>query len=314
MHWLYIRSDGTKKYYIGETKRLYTRQFEHENGYCKNTSSFNCDKIVAIYKLDNIAKFFYYNRKIIDTGFKHKYMLTNWNDREVESEEEYSKKIETFITEWMMMAKNNEGEYIHNFTDIRGGKYNRFNCTYKFPDNHYVKKLPLCDCDLPCDVKIDKNNYLFFRCPKKNFYRSFKEQFDIEDEYCSFFQKYNISESISLDWLKNVPSHKFLTICTSVPPYCIAYDVINEEKIRKEEGDYYEDWRQEGGRYTNCIHYKYKYMVECNKGIKRAICYECCQKYRDVLAKIFIDISPVPESSQYILPRLLKPSYHVDIL
>lgn len=292
MYWIYIRSDdsicNSQKYYVGVTKRLYTRQWDHDRGECKNTLEFDCHRIIALYKLDNMATFFDYNIDYNNIGCISKNMLNNWNNRTVDPDI-YAQKTANFITEWMMLGKD-DGEYVHDFKNIRGGKYVRFDCEYKFPVNDYIKNLPLCHCDLPCDVrKRDGNNYLFFRCPKKNFYSNFRDEFGIKDEPCSFYQKY--IPRTTLDWLKNVPSHKSLSPDKKFTAYCIAHDVINEEKIRKEEGEYYEDWREEGGRYTDCRYYKEGDMVECNKGIARAICYECCKKYKYELGKIFTDIT-----------------------
>ena len=214
MYWIYILKNFKKTYYVGETKRLFSRFWEHDKGECLNTDCFGCDQIVAIYKLNNMATFFDYNNKIIDmnndenlkqyysSGFNNpKYVLNNWEEMQVDGNI-YSHETENFIAECMMIGKGNDGEYIHDFKDIRGGKYTRFDCKYKFPDNYYIpyiKELPLCHCGLPCDVrKKDENDYLFFRCPKKNFWSKCKEYFDITDEPCSFFKKYTLDKNLKL--------------------------------------------------------------------------------------------------------------------
>ena len=67
---------------------------------------------------------------------------------------------------------------IHNY-GFRGG----LSIEYKYPDNNYIKDLPLCKCSLPCDIsKNEVENYLFFRCAKKNMWNKFKKDFDIDDE------------------------------------------------------------------------------------------------------------------------------------
>jgi hypothetical protein len=95
-----------------------------------------------------------------------------------------------------LYAENNIAEcmMIHNkdnWKNIRGGKYVRFDCEYKFPINEYIKQLPLCKCGLPCDIKKeqDKNN-IFFRCAKKNMWSDLKQKFDIESEPCNFYKEY----------------------------------------------------------------------------------------------------------------------------
>ena len=67
-----------------------------------------------------------------------------------------------------------------NWRKIRGGKYTRFNVEYSHPNNKYIENLPICKCGLPCDIrKNEENNYLYFRCAKKNMWPEMKEEFDI---------------------------------------------------------------------------------------------------------------------------------------
>ena len=103
MHWIYILKcydcddcDGIGEsiYYVGQTKRLYSRFWEHASG-CggTNTSVFTPQELVAIYKVSEISKFINYNEKIINinndknlewtyhTGFNNPhYVLNNWDD------------------------------------------------------------------------------------------------------------------------------------------------------------------------------------------------------------------------------------------
>ena len=287
MHWIYILKGGYGiKHYVGETKRLYTRFWEHDRGECANT----CDekmKIVAIYKKDNMGKFFDYNEKIINknSGFNNPNYLNNWN--EIDSGYDHL-WVENNIAECMMMSDR------HYWKDIHGGKYTRDDCKYKFPENEYIKELPLCHCGLPCDVrKKEENDYLFFRCPKKNFYSDIQEQFEIDDEPCKFFKKYTKDEkSKSIEessWLENVPSHKDLS--DGFPAYCIAYDAINEKKHREENGKDYEDWREYGGVYGSapkgfCDKYKDRDMKYYNE-VRKCLCKECFEKHGLELSKIF---------------------------
>ena len=61
-----------------------------------------------------------------------------------------------------------------------------------FPNNQLAKELPNCNCGFPCDVKQnEENNYLYFRCAKKNMWEEFKEQFDIDEEPCNFYMEYS---------------------------------------------------------------------------------------------------------------------------
>ena len=234
--------------------------------------------------------FFKYNEKIINnkklqntfgSGFNNlRYLLNNWNKIGGWNHRE----IENNIAECMMLS-----DY-HDWKDIRGGKYIRFNCNYKFPVNEYVKELPLCNCRLPCDV-IKKGNCIFFRCPKKNFWPDIREEFEIKDEPCKFFKEYTTCNSkISKDesWLENVPSHKVLSGGDNKKhsAYCIAYDAMNEKKYREEYGEDYEDWRKYGGVYSECRYYKDRDMINY-KGVRRCLCNECFEKHKLELSKIF---------------------------
>lgn len=51
-----------------------------------------------------------------------------------------------------------------------------------------LKSYPLCHCGLPCDVKMDK--MIYFRCPKKNFWKTLIDLFQVENsDPCDFFLK-----------------------------------------------------------------------------------------------------------------------------
>jgi len=188
MHWIYILKCQDNCYYVGETKRLYRRVWEHQNGKGGiNTSTYTPENIVAIYKVDTLCKFFDYNHivtnKICNIYFNriHK-ILEKFNT----DEGEYDKLVaENNITECLMLKTTN--------FKIRGGKYTRFDIEYSLPVNECIKKLPLCKCGLPCDIKKN-DNYLFFRCAKKNMWSSMKEEFNIDCDPCNYFMKYDDNE------------------------------------------------------------------------------------------------------------------------
>ena len=164
-----------------------------------NTSVFIPQELVAIYKVSEISKFIDYNEKIMNinndknlectynTGFNNpKYILNNWCDICDEPDNHFL--YENNIAECLMVHNKN------NWNNVRGGKYVRFDCTYKFPNNDYIKELPLCNCGLPCDVKKHQNkNSLYFRCAKKNMWDDLKEKFedlDCGEDPCKFYKEY----------------------------------------------------------------------------------------------------------------------------
>lgn len=241
MFWIYIiYCDGC--YYVGQTKRLYRRFWEHLNGNGGvNTSCFLNEQIeiAGIYKVDTICKFLRYN-EIVSTNNTSSYkyfgshILRNWN-------------TEDYIDNDPLVAENNITECLLYHKDdkmnIKGGKYIwtdedvHFNMTFKMMNTH-IDKLPLCKCGIPCDIKKnDQHNYIFFRCPKKNMWDDMKERFDIFETPCDYFQEYKYDKQLKTDnetqfkersnilkelykkshWLKNVPG-----LDSSVQAVCVG--------------------------------------------------------------------------------------------
>ena len=67
MRWVYILKCQDDYYYVGETKRLYTRFWEHDEGKgCLNTSIYIPEEIVSIYKVSTLGKFFEYNNIVMN--------------------------------------------------------------------------------------------------------------------------------------------------------------------------------------------------------------------------------------------------------
>ena len=199
MHWIYILQCENDYYYVGETSRLYRRFWEHQGGIGGiNTSAHSPEKIVAIYRMNNICNFIDYNEyvsKIIDGVWHENYKnfkLRDFNNTETDSH--YEKLYaENNIAECLMIHKKDE------WNKIRGGKYVRFDIDYKYPNNDYIKELPLCNCGLPCDInKNDDDNYLYFRCAKKNMWDKFREDFNIYDEPCNYFMEYTKDKQLKI--------------------------------------------------------------------------------------------------------------------
>ena len=192
MKWVYVLKCIDDYYYVGETSRLYRRFWEHLGGNGGlNTSIHKPERIVAIYKVSTICKFFEYNHiiknEICNIYFNRQQMLINDFD---ENEEYESLSAENSIVECFMIHSD-------NWEKIRGGKYVRFDIKYTFPKNEESKSLPICKCGLPCDIKKDeKDDSLYFRCAKKNMWGKMKETFDILEEPCNFYMKYNENDYI----------------------------------------------------------------------------------------------------------------------
>ncbi len=269
MRWVYILKCQDDYYYVGETKRLYTRFWEHDEGRGGlNTSIYIPEGIVAIYKVSILCKFLEYNNRVMDNICniyfnRNKKLLEEFNNLDEEDDEldKYDNLFaENNITECLML--NNKD----NWQKIRGGKYNRFNIEYTLPINEYIKNLPLCNCGLPCDIKKnDEHNYLYFRCAKKNMWSAMKEMFDIQDEPCKYFMKYtkDIEYKIYYDKKKKTIS-----------------DLVNKSYWLKQ---------LVGGQYSYCVGGCGKEYDEDNtiRYSRRAInlCFDCFINKNDELSK-----------------------------
>ena len=197
MYWVYILECENNYFYVGETRRLYRRFWEHLNGEGGiNTSIYRPKSIVAIYPVNRLGKFLYYNQKVISNDYNLHYniyfnrggILEGFNYYDEWGNNSYfSKYVENTIVEKMMITDKD------NWEKIRGGEYVRFTMEYTFPKNEIVEDLPICNCGLPCDVKQnEKHGYLYFRCAKKNMWDDFCKEFftEISNNPCKFFMKY----------------------------------------------------------------------------------------------------------------------------
>lgn len=227
MKWIYVLKCDDNIYYVGQTRRLYRRFWEHFGGLGGlNTLTYTPQQIVAIYPVNRLGKFFYYSDIIRNNDYEAKSniyfdkhgIITNFNINENDNEEYDCLWVENNITEKMIIDNKDTGR------EIRGGKYVRFDIKYNYPDNKFITDLPNCNCGLPCDVKQNEDDYyLYFRCAKKNLWDDIIENFEVYEEPCNFFMKYTkdnnyrteyykkrekiISLSYSSKWLKNLHSN-----------------------------------------------------------------------------------------------------------
>jgi hypothetical protein len=92
---------------------------------------------------------------------------------------------------------------------IRGGNY----CNVTFSNSQkknikneekYSKELPLCKCNLPCDISYNQEKKsIYFYCAKKNFYNKLYDVVEIDDsDPCNFIQRYEKYDSIFDKYVK----------------------------------------------------------------------------------------------------------------
>ena len=222
VHWIYILKCESDIIYIGETKRLFKRFWEHTSGHGSiNTSKYKPKELVAIYRINTILDFMYYNYEVIKNNYNYNSLKTFGNDKGYTT----FLDAENNITERMMIRYNNIG---NDWTKIRGGKYTKNNTFYRnginyedfkidknnigkvstddikeCPKNKYIENLPCCDCGYPCDIKLGKNyfklegnkSFLYFRCAKKNMWEELKDTLKTNVISCNFYQEYLLDKS-----------------------------------------------------------------------------------------------------------------------
>lgn len=226
MYWVYILKCQNEVFYVGQTSRLFRRFWEHERGDGgMNTEIYKPIEVVAVYKINSLGNFFHYN-KYVHTCLDDTYFFKHFNALKFlnikNKNLNYDKlRIENNIAECMMV-------HLNDWEKIRGGKYIRFDTVYRRPINKYLESLPLCTCNLPCDIKYNREKqFLYFRCPKKNIWRDVPLSNAITP--CNFYKEYTLDKKYRVHlfarrqqykkkirklfkngrkWLDNIPSLK----------------------------------------------------------------------------------------------------------
>lgn len=243
MYWVYILKCEDDHYYIGQTKKLFSRFYQHRGGNGSiNTSLYPIIGIMSIYKVNIIHDFIQYDHgldQILKGDYDYStYPLKNFGKQ---PEEGFHLEAETAVVECLML------NYPKKWKKFRGGKYTRFDVEYKYPTSNYNKIIPLCKCGLPCDIRKNENkNYLFFRCAKKNIWPALENEFNAGNP-CKFYQEYTkdkkfrdakierwknrkkiLSELFKKSpWLRNVETDRNkCMLCNSTSKKLISYAYI----------------------------------------------------------------------------------------
>lgn len=227
MHWIYILECEDNTYYIGETKTLNKRIYQHKTGKGgKNTRKYGVKKLLAAYKLHTFCKFIWYHDHLNDvesnkTLYNNR-ILYNFDDDDASYN---NLSVENVITEMMM----------NKYENVIGGKYTRENVKYKDNRKEIADLLCYCFCGLPCNISINSSMRIIFTCCKLNL--------PLEKK-CDFFIEYNrdikwrISDyerlkgrnlklnSLLEDWLENVMPVKKNDNCDSCKEKCLYTGIV----------------------------------------------------------------------------------------
>lgn len=160
-HWVYLLKCEDKRYYVGETNRLYRRLREHCNDYkhsCIQCSNYPPKYLFGVYNVEKNEKYQIYSKLLNDEK--------NININEIDSNY-YNKKIDALVLEnditKMKMHQMNSKWY-----RVRGGNY----CSEyldKNPSTNFKYSRPFCKCvhSIPAEINI-YGNKIYFRCVKKS--------------------------------------------------------------------------------------------------------------------------------------------------
>jgi predicted GIY-YIG superfamily endonuclease len=202
MHWVYVlRCSRDGHIYVGETRRLYTRFYEHQfrNG-AMNTRLHPPDEIIGLYKVINSSCY----HQVKEMKQFTPLVVHEWtNDCD---DDENALEVEDIITESLMVT--------FGMNKVRGGQYTTNSRASTFDPSTFEKDRPTCKCGLPCDVKLkhDKSK-VFFVCPVpdwEEFYDGLDipERCDFWEEFVDYRQKRELYLSRMKDsiWITNMPT------------------------------------------------------------------------------------------------------------
>jgi predicted GIY-YIG superfamily endonuclease len=206
VHWVYIVECNDDFIYVGETEHLYKRITQHITGRGgKNTHAHIPRKLIGLYKVYDNQSFYQYNSAI-----KNNVDISNtindwgsWGDNLF---------IENNFTERLFYERKDNNTYGSGkeWYRVRGGKYTRseldeFYHGYKWAseetgrgfaarnpisDKKEIVDRPLCNCGMPCEVKLNKEKTcIYFVCALKNIWSDFNTNIEV-GEICSFWKPY----------------------------------------------------------------------------------------------------------------------------
>lgn len=196
MQWIYILRCEGNIIYVGETKNLYSRLYQHINGGCTTTKKHKVLELLGLYKVTVNYNFLMYIREI----YNYRVVL----EKKIENMREYlfnmdnyslcrdhSLCVENFVTEKMM----DDSEFSDSHT-VYGGMYTKDvmrNQKRIFDDVIYDR--PMCPCGIPVEIKKIVNGKkvkILCICSMKNVWDKMRD--DIKDikmaKPCNYYKEF----------------------------------------------------------------------------------------------------------------------------
>lgn len=179
-HWIYVLRCTDDFIYVGETKRLYRRLFEHlRHAGGQNTRTHSPLELIGLYRLDN-----------------------NKDDAILNAHTCAHHEFENFVTEMLMLYSPT------TWFKVRGGRYTVIHdLDFRFVRDHVsrqsearqkeMEKRPFCHCGLPCEkTKNPYHNYNVYKCSLHNvwpkmitFMKRMYPDFKIRRHPCDYYYK-----------------------------------------------------------------------------------------------------------------------------
>ena len=181
--------------YVGETEFLFKRLTQHIRGKGgKNTHVHVPKKLIGLYRLNDNQSFYQYI-SAKKRGISIKDTVETW------AELGDNLFIENRFTERLLWERRNNHEYGtgNEWYRIRGGKYTRENLdesmeiartmcqrpnripgtlSLQTPVDNFIEDQvvdrPLCQCGMPCEVKIKDKKLIYFVCALKNVFENLR--------------------------------------------------------------------------------------------------------------------------------------------
>jgi hypothetical protein len=154
MHWVYILRCEGKVIYIGETKNLFSRLFQHINGGCSTTKKYPPLELIGLYKVTSNYNFLKYIKEVYNENIILDDKIENLREYLFSMDNyclcrERSMFVENYMTEKVMDVSRYNEKY-----KVFGGKYIKDEVKNKgriFEEDIYDR--PLCFCGLPCEIR-----------------------------------------------------------------------------------------------------------------------------------------------------------------
>ena len=195
MQWVYILRCEKKVIYVGETKNLYSRLFQHTNGGCSTTKRYRAIELIGLYKVTSNYNFLKYVKEIYDEDVELDDKIENLREYLFDMDNynlcrERSLVVENYITEKVM-----DSSIYKDMFKVFGGKYTKEKVDKNRIFESDVYDRPKCLCGLPCEMRKTvegKRVRMIYTCCVKNIWDKMRRDIVTINmaHPCRFYKEY----------------------------------------------------------------------------------------------------------------------------